>query len=180
VHELQPRLVPEIIARCGMRWWNAEATPQVASVMRQLIIDHNIGGFGQSYDKLRQANHASELKVVQHLRAAQAHTATNHMNSASRLIAKLFRQTPALETNVNHVKKAVFGVENGGPILPVDHPVYIAMTKLVKGVSSILLHFIQILFLTPAVCWSRRLDACSFRRRALCKKIGDHHARKPF
>ena len=97
VHQLQPRLVPEIIARCGMRWWNAEATPQVASVMRQLIIDHNIGGFGPSYDKLRQANLASELKVVQHLRAAQAHTATNHMNSASRLIAKLFRQTPALK-----------------------------------------------------------------------------------
>jgi hypothetical protein len=25
VHALQPRVVPEIIARCWMRWWNAEA-----------------------------------------------------------------------------------------------------------------------------------------------------------
>lgn len=151
MHPLQPRLVPEIIARCGMRWWNAEANAQVPSIMRQRIIDQNIGGFGPSYDKLRQVDPKAELKLVAHLRASQQHTATSHMKSASTLIAKLFRQTPALESNVNHVKKAVFGVENGGPILSVDHPVCVAMAKLVKGASSIL-YFIPILSLTPAVC----------------------------
>ena len=151
VHQLQPRLVPEIVARIGMRWWNAESNETVASVMRQLVVNHNIGGYGPSYDALRANDLKSEMTAVQHLHKSQQHTAANHMRLVSTLIAKLFRQTPETESNINHVKKTVFGVENGGPILPVEHPVYIAMAKLVKGASSILF-FIPLLFLTPTVC----------------------------
>ena len=133
VHQLQPRLIPEIIARCGMRWWNAEANAKVPGIVRKLVIDNNFGGYGPHYDQLRQQDPKSEQKLVGHLRTSQQHTASGHMRSAATIVAKLFRQTPALEANVNHVKKAVFGVEGGGPILPVDHPVYTAMANLVQG-----------------------------------------------
>jgi hypothetical protein len=136
VHKIQPRVVPEIITRCGMRWWNADANDRVPGIVRIRIIEHNIGGFGPHYDQLRQEDPKSEKALVARLRASQQHTANEHMTSASKLIAKLFSQTPALESNVNHVKKAVFGVENGAPILPVDHPVYIEMAKLIQGARS--------------------------------------------
>jgi hypothetical protein len=110
VHTLQPRVMPEIIARCGMRWWNAKANEQVASVVRSVVITHNLGGYGGSYDALRANEPKSEGKMVKHLRVSQQHTATCHMNSSSTLIAKLFRAPPASETCVNHVKLTVFGV----------------------------------------------------------------------
>ena len=47
VHALQPQIVPEIIARVGMRWWNAGS----ASVaVRKAVITHNIGNFGEIFD----------------------------------------------------------------------------------------------------------------------------------
>jgi hypothetical protein len=68
---------------------------------------------------------------------------------------KHWRQTQALETNMNHVKRTVFGVTDGAsilaedvtdsaPILAEDHPVYTAMAKIMKGARSIL-KFIQIM-----------------------------------
>jgi hypothetical protein len=34
VHQRQPRLVPDVIARFGMRWWNAKVNDHAASIMR--------------------------------------------------------------------------------------------------------------------------------------------------
>ena len=144
VHRIQPLFVPELIARCGMRWWNAETNDNATSILRRVVIDHNIGGYGPVYDALRDKDAKMQLKVLQHLRLSQQHTAPNHMKATSALIAKLFRATPdPQEANVNYVKKAVFGVEDGGPILPANHPVYAAMEKALKGASSIL-YFIQL------------------------------------
>jgi hypothetical protein len=60
VHTLQPRVMPEIIARCGMRWWNAKANEQVASAVRSVVITHNLGGDGGSYDALRANERTQE------------------------------------------------------------------------------------------------------------------------
>jgi hypothetical protein len=73
------------------------------------------------------------MKAVQHLRQSQQHTATSHMNSSLTLVAKLFRQEPASETNVNHVKKIVFCVTDDAPNLAEDHPVHTDMAKTMKG-----------------------------------------------
>lgn len=137
--------MPEIVARCGMRWWNAEGNDIAAIVLRRVVIDNNLGGYGSSYDARRLKAPASEMKAVQHLRLSQQHTATGHMKAASKLIAKLFRQTTEGEPYVNHVKKEVFGIEDGKPILPPDHPVLVGMARSVKGASSII-YFIEILY----------------------------------
>ena len=140
MHKIQPLFVPEIIARCGMRWWNAEANQISTSILRRVIIDYNLGGYGQYYDELRDRNPKKDAKVLQHLRMSQQHTATNHMRSTLAIMGKLFRATPQQqEARVNYVKKAVFGVEDCGPILPADHLFYTVMVKALKGASSIVL-----------------------------------------
>jgi hypothetical protein len=68
----------------------------------------------------------SQTKMVKHLHESQEHTATSYMNLSSTLVAKIFRITPASdsETYVNHVKLTVFGVKDCAPIIAEDHPVY--------------------------------------------------------
>jgi hypothetical protein len=112
-------------------------------------------GYCTSYDVLQADEPKSE---TQHLRSSQQHTATSHMNSTSTLVAKFLRQTSASETFVNHVKTVkltVFGLRDGAPILAEDYPIYTAMAKPLKGACSTL-YFIQIMSLTPNMCWSGR------------------------
>jgi hypothetical protein len=81
------------------------------------------------------------MEAVHHLCQSQQHTATmtSHINTTLTLIAKLSRKTSAPETNVNHVKRTVFGVKDCTPILPVDHPIDTAMAlKTMEGVRSVL------------------------------------------
>jgi hypothetical protein len=110
---------------------------------------------------LRAKDPKSQGKMMKHLRESQQHTATSHMNSSSTLIAKLFRATPASETNVNHVKLTVFCVKDGAPILATDHPVYADVAKPMKQTCPVL-YFVQMMFLTPTVCCRSRLDYSSF------------------
>ena len=59
VHALQPKIVPpEIIARIGMRWWNASCTAvagTLGSVVCKAVIKHNLGDFGGIFDELHDA-----------------------------------------------------------------------------------------------------------------------------
>lgn len=121
VYSLQPILVPEIVARCGMRWWNAHCNPDVKCVLREVVVKHNLGHFGPSYDMLRETTPASEKTVLKVLRASHQHTGKKHHASMSALVAKLFRVTK--DPAVNYVKSKVFGIEDGAPILGDDHPV---------------------------------------------------------
>jgi len=64
VHSIQPLLVPEIVARCGMRWWNAEGNDIAAIVLRRVVIDNNLGGYGSSYDARRLKAPASRVRIL--------------------------------------------------------------------------------------------------------------------
>jgi len=120
VHTIQPLFVPEVIARCGMRWWNAQFNPHITNVLREQVVKNNLGFFGESYDKLREVRPASELEVIRVLRTSHQHTSKAHHLRMSMLAQKLFRDT--VDPAVNYVKSKVFGIENGAPILGADHP----------------------------------------------------------
>jgi hypothetical protein len=85
--EVTARFVPEIIARCRVYWWNAEANEDVASVVRLVIASvlslTNYGHccYGPSYEELLTNNPKSEMRAVQHLHQSQPHMATSHMKS---------------------------------------------------------------------------------------------------
>jgi len=93
VYALQPILVPEIVARCGMRWWNAHCNPVVKCVLREVVVKHNLGHFGPVYDKLHESSPASLNVVLKALRASHQHTGKSHHERMAALIAKLFRLT---------------------------------------------------------------------------------------
>ena len=120
VNLIHPILVPEIVARCGMRWWNAHCNTQVTNVLREAVVKHNLGNFGTSYDKLREATPASEMDLLRKLRTSHQHAGKNHHRRTAAIVAKLFRQTK--DPAVNYVKSKVFGIEDGAPILGDDHP----------------------------------------------------------
>lgn len=128
MHALQPLIVPEIIARIGMRWWNAGGASVAGSVVRKAVIKHNIGNFGGVFDELYDAHPKSLSALLRQLRAAQGHAAKQHRERIAELVANLFRRT--VDPQVNWVKKTVFGVKDGGSILPDEHPV---VTELLKG-----------------------------------------------
>jgi hypothetical protein len=128
VHAIQPILVPEIIARVGMRWWNAHCNLQVTNVLREVVVKHNLGNFGPSYDQLREAKPGSEMAIPRILRTSHAHAAKNHQMRMAAIVAKLFRQTK--DPAVNYVKSKVFGIENGAPILGDDHPLVMELKAL--------------------------------------------------
>jgi len=130
VKALQPILVPEIIARNGMRWWNAHCNLQVTNVLREVVVKHNLGNFGPSYDQLREAKPAQELFVLRVLRTSHAHAAKSHQIRTARIVAKLFRKT--IDPAVNYVKSKVFGIEDGAPILGDAHPLVMELKALLN------------------------------------------------
>jgi hypothetical protein len=64
MYALHSIFVPKIVARCGMRWWDAHCNAQVTNVLREIVVKHNLGHFGPSYDMLREATSASDLAVL--------------------------------------------------------------------------------------------------------------------
>ena len=143
VHEIQPLFVPQIIARCGMRWWNAQFNKEITNVLREIVVQNNMGRFGEVYDKLREAKPGSEHAVIRALRTSHQHTAKEHHFRMAMLIAKLFRHTA--DPAVNYVKSKVFGIENGAPILGNDHPLVMElMARPVAGAHVIAGPFLTI------------------------------------
>ena len=137
VNKIQPLLVPQLVSRFGLRWHNATVNCQVASILRNIVISHDVGGYAEHYDSLRAAAPEAEMKLVRHLRDSQAHAARNFRERIQYLVAALFNQST--DEAVNYVKQTVFGVSNGNPILSDDHPVVVAMLATHEGAQISLL-----------------------------------------
>ena len=131
MHALQPQIVPEIIARIGMRWWNASCATVAGSVVRNDVIKHNLGNFGSIFDELHDALPKSLQALLRQLRISQGHAGKQHRDRVAEGVASLFHQTADPQTT--WVKEAVFGVKDGAPILSDEHPV---MLELLKGPIS--------------------------------------------
>ena len=119
--ELQRLVVPEIIARCGMRWWNAQSGAVVGSVVRNVVVQHDLVGFGAAFVQLYEANPASLKAILRALRVSHIHCAKNHHDRLAQLVARLI--APSKDERVDYGKQKVFGVKSSAPILADDHPV---------------------------------------------------------
>ena len=105
VNKIQPLLVPQLVSRFGLRWHNATVNCQVASILRNIVISHDVGGYAEHYDSLRAAAPEAEMKLVRHLRDSQAHAARNFRERVQYLVAALFNQST--DEAVNYVKQTV-------------------------------------------------------------------------
>ncbi len=61
-----------------------------------------------------------DFHMQQQLQLAQNKTAKNHSNKVQNLIGVVFNESFDLMLKV--IKSELFGVEDGGPIIPRDHP----------------------------------------------------------
>ena len=121
MHPVQPAIVPEIIARIGLRWWNTARSGVAGSVLSNTVIKHNLGNFGDVFDKLYEAQPKSRGWVLMKLRASQGHAVSAHCCKMACLIASLFSKS--VDPQTNFVKDTIFGVKDGAPLLSDDHPV---------------------------------------------------------
>ena len=89
VNKIQPLLVPQLVSRFGLRWHNATVNCQVASILRNIVISHDVGGYAEHYESLRAARPEAEMRLVRHLRDSQAHAARNFRERIQYLVADL-------------------------------------------------------------------------------------------
>ena len=137
VNKIQPLLVPQLVSRFGLRWHNATVNCQVASILRNIVISHDVGGYAEHYDSLLAARPQAVMQLVRRRRDSQAHAVRNFRERIQYLVAELFNKS----TNeaVNYVKQTVFGVSNGNPIISNEHPVVVAMLATHEGAQITLL-----------------------------------------
>ena len=121
MHALQPEIVPEIIARIGMRWWNTRSSQVAGSVLSNDVIKYNLGIFGEVLDELFEAQQKSLGCVLMKLRQSHWHAVRAHDGDLASGIASLFSKT--VDPSTNFVRDNVFGVKDGVPIFSDDQPV---------------------------------------------------------
>ena len=83
------------------------------------------------YDQLRASDPGAEIKLVRNLRSSQAHAVKAHHDMVAMVIETLFIESR--DPLSMAVKKRVFDVDDGEPILPEDHPVMIDLKRLSPG-----------------------------------------------
>jgi len=149
----------EIIARSGVRWHNAANKAVVTAVLRNYIIQNDIHGLAAHYDSLRAKSAGGEKDMVAKFIRSGMHSARQHRELIAKFVALLFSPTPD-QPALNYVKKTVFDVDDGGPILGPEHPAMIALRVQPKGDYTILVT--AALFLMPGAC--RRCQRASVDR----------------
>ena len=103
---------------------------QRASILRNIVISHDVGCYAKHYESLRSARPHAKMQLVLHLCNSQAHAARNFRERIQYLVAKLFNQST--DEAVNYVKQTVFGISN-------YHPVVIVMLATHEGAQISLL-----------------------------------------
>jgi len=136
VHQLQPCIIPEIIARFGFKWHYSAINKDLPPIIRSAIQRFNIGGYGAVYDQLREADPKAEIKMVRKLRSSQAHCVKSHLGQLALVVSSLFDQTDEADELTIKVKKLVFDIENGAPIIDSDHPLMLELATLSKGACA--------------------------------------------
>ena len=136
VGKLNLFVVPEIVARFGLRWHSAVINPSLQNLIRHAIVSHNIGGYGAQYEDLYDENPEAELKMVQKLRASHAHTVRKHRERLATIVSQFFLQTT--DPVINWAKEKVFHITDGGPLLPDSHPVMAELLEAApKGITRL-------------------------------------------
>ena len=143
----------EIMARSRVRWHTAANKAVIAAVLRNYIIQNDIHGLAAHYDSLRAQSQGGEKDMVARFIRSGMHSARQHRELIAKIVALLFSPTPD-QPALNYVKKTVFDMEDGGPILGPEHPAMVALRVQPKGDCTILVT--AALFLMQGACRRRQ------------------------
>ena len=89
-------------------------------------------GIADAYDDMRKSYPPGEIAMIKRFLRTGQHAARQHRENVAKIVASLFRDTPT-DAALVHVKKQVFGVEDGKAIMNDDHPAIIKLLGLPKG-----------------------------------------------
>jgi hypothetical protein len=96
---------------------------QVAPIVQHIVISNGLGGINAS-DKYTDCKHAaakSEFSFLQSIQQTQNKTAKQHRDKIREIVMDSFSATS--DKMINTIKKELFDVADGAPIVGCDHPV---------------------------------------------------------
>ena len=67
MHQLQPAIIPELIASFGNGWQFAAINKELPPILRAVVVCGNIGGYALVYEQLSETDPTQEIKVIQKL-----------------------------------------------------------------------------------------------------------------
>jgi hypothetical protein len=129
IREIQKELVPRVIAYSGFRWQNSLCRPEMLQILQFITICK--GGVYVHWDSLAvRSGKGTDVKALGgKVAASHAHATRMHKMYVRETVAKLFRAS-SNDNKLCFVKKEVFGIADGGPIIGPDHPAMLEMFAL--------------------------------------------------
>ena len=117
------KVVIRLVTLLGLRWSSSLHRQQCSPIVQSIVVQGKQGGIDTDtkYISLKATGVKGDFHMLQQLQYAHNKTAKNHRDKVRNLVAALFDESfddPMLDA----IKLDLFGVEDGGRIVPRDHP----------------------------------------------------------
>ena len=117
------KVVNRLVTLLGLRWSSSLHRQQCSPIVQSIVVQGKLGGIDTDakYISLKATGLKGDFHMLQQLQYAHNKTAKNHRDKVRTLVAALFDESfddPILDA----IKLDLFGVEDGGRIVPRDHP----------------------------------------------------------
>ena len=131
------KLVIRLVTLLGLRWSSSVHRQQCAPIVQRIVVENKLGGIDTDakYISAKATGLKGDFHMLQQLQFAHNKTAKNHRDKLRNIVAALFDESfddPILDA----IKLDLFGVENGGRIVPRDHPTLQQMRALPPTIRS--------------------------------------------
>ena len=131
------KLVIRLVTLLGLRWSSSVHRQQCGPIVQSIVVQGKQGGIDTDakYISAKATGLKGDFHMLQQLQFAHNKTAKNHRDKLRNIVAALFDESfddPMLDA----IKLDLFGVENGGRIVPRDHPTLQQMRALPPTIRS--------------------------------------------
>ena len=136
MRKIQAGCVGWLVNLLGNRWSGSLCRGQVAPIVQHIVISNGLGGIDSS-DKYTACKHAaskSEFHFLQSIQQTQNKTAKQHRDKIREIVMDFFSATS--DKIINTIKKELFEVADGAPIVGRDHPAVQEMMALPAPVKN--------------------------------------------
>jgi len=135
---LHAQLTPNLIARLGAKWNAAVNSGHVYALILQAVKDFNIAGLGDTIQDVMADNRKLTMDFIKKFRHPQVKGGTIQRHFFGKMLKGLFQVTELIPVHeqINFIKKRVFGIEDGRPIVPISDPIFQACIKVEKDINQ--------------------------------------------
>ena len=128
--KIHARVVNRLLVLLGLRWSSSLHRSQISPIVQSIVVEGKLCGIDTDtkYRELKSTGMKGDFHMLQQLQHAHNKTAKNHRDKVRNLVSAMFDDSfdPMLEA----IKSELFDVEEGGPIVPRDHPTLVELRAL--------------------------------------------------